>query len=106
MHGLPVEWLLIIISGVVVLSYLFSVISKFIRIPSVLLLLFAGVGLRLLADSSNVAVDLPGSLVEVLGIVGLIMIILEAGLDLKLRKDKIPLIRDTFFSALIIFIIS
>ena len=106
MNGLLVEWLLIIISGIVVLSYFFSVISRYIRIPSVLLLLFAGVGLRVLADSSGVNVSLPASLVEVLGIVGLIMIILEAGLDLKLRRDKIPLIRDTFFSALIIFLIS
>ena len=106
MNGLSVEWLLIIISGMVVLSYFFSVISKFVRIPSVLLLLFAGVGLRLLTNSWGITVNLPPNLVSFLGIVGLIMIILEAGLDLKLRKDKIPLIRDTFFSALIIFLIS
>ncbi|HEX6193935.1 MAG TPA: hypothetical protein VFZ42_16285, partial [Chitinophagaceae bacterium] len=41
-----------------------------------------------------------------LGIVGLIMIVLEAGLDLKLGKDKIKLITDSFFSALVIFVIS
>jgi Kef-type K+ transport system membrane component KefB len=106
MNGLTVEWLLIIVSGMVVMSYFFSVISKFIRVPSVLLLLFTGVGLRILADSTGTKVALPDSLVQLLGIVGLVMIILEAGLDLKLKRDKLSLIRNTFFSALVILLAS
>jgi Kef-type K+ transport system membrane component KefB len=106
MNGLSVEWLLVIIASLVVLSYLFSVVSRHIKVPSVLLLLFTGVGFRMLADSAGIEISFPGSLIEVLGVVGLIMIILEAGLDLKLRRDKLSLIRDTFFSALIIFLIS
>lgn len=106
MKGISVEWLLIIISSVVVVSYLFSLVSKLIRVPSVLLLLFAGVGLRVLADSADLQIDIPAPIVEILGAVGLIMIILEAGLDLKLKKDKVGLIKDTFFSALFIFLMS
>ena len=34
------------------------------------------------------------------------MIVLEAGLDLKLGRDKIKLVRDSFLSATIIFVIS
>ena len=45
-------------------------------------------------------------MVELLGVTGLIMIVLEAGLDLKLSRDKYKLIRDSFFSALVIFVIS
>jgi Kef-type K+ transport system membrane component KefB len=101
-----VEWMLIIVSGMVVMSYFYSVISKFIRIPSVLLLLFTGVCLRILADSTGTKVTLPDSLVQLLGIVGLVMIILEAGLDLKLKKEKLSLIRNTFFSALVILLAS
>lgn len=100
------EWMLIIVSGMVVMSYFYSVISKFIRIPSVLLLLFTGVCLRILADSTGTKVTLPDSLVQLLGIVGLVMIILEAGLDLKLKKEKLSLIRNTFFSALVILLAS
>jgi Kef-type K+ transport system membrane component KefB len=106
MNGLTVEWLLIIVSGMVVMSYFFSVISKFIRVPSVLLLLFTGVGLRILADSTGTKIALPDSLVQLLGIVGLVMIILEAGLDLKLKREKLSLIRNTFFSALVILLVS
>lgn len=106
MGNLNIESLLIIICSLVVLSYLFSILSRYIRVPSVLLLLFAGIAFRLLADAYEIQVILPEMLIEGLGVVGLIMIVLEAGLDLKLGKDKISLIRDSFFSALFIFVIS
>jgi Kef-type K+ transport system membrane component KefB len=43
---------------------------------------------------------------EVLGILGLIMIVLEAGLDLEVNRNKLKLIRNAFFSALIILTLS
>ena len=92
--------------GLVILSYLFSMLSMVIRVPSVLLLLFAGVGFRFLANTYDIDLELPASLVETLGVVGLIMIVLEAGLDLKLSKEKSRLIRDSFFSALVILVLS
>ena len=106
MGNLNTEELLIAICSLVVLSYIFSILSRYIRIPSVLLLLFAGIGLRYLADRFAVDIVFPPKFVEALGLVGLIMIVLEAGLDLKLGRNKLKLIRDSFFSALIIFIIS
>jgi hypothetical protein len=106
MYGLHIEEILILACSLVVLSYVFSILARYIRVPSVLLLLFAGMGFRLLADSYNFTLYLPGPLIEGLGVVGLIMIILEAGLDLKLERKKIPLIRDSFFSALVIFVLS
>ncbi len=106
MSQLIVEEILIILCSVVVLSYIFTIVSKFIRIPSVLLLLFAGIGIRALADAENIQFTIPDILVETLGVVGLIMIVLEAGLDLKLGKDKTKLIRDSLLSALIIFLVS
>ena len=106
MFGLHIEEILILGCCVVVLSYLFSILARYIRVPSVLLLLFAGIALRLVADSNDFQVYLPPTLVEGLGVVGLIMIVLEAGLDLKLEKSKVPLIRNSFFSALVIFVVS
>jgi Kef-type K+ transport system membrane component KefB len=106
MSNVSTELLLILVCSLVVISYLFSILSRYIRIPSVLLLLFAGLGFRLLADHYNSEVSAPAQLVELLGVVGLIMIVLEAGLDLKLGRDKLKLIRDSFFSALIILLIS
>jgi Kef-type K+ transport system membrane component KefB len=106
MAHVSTEVLLIILCGLVVLSYFFSIASRYIRVPSVLLLLFAGLGLRQIADSYQFNFILPPALVEGLGVVGLIMIILEAGLDLKLEKSKKKLIRDSFFTALLLLILS
>lgn len=106
MNDLNSEQYLIVICSLVVLSYVFSIISRYIRIPSVLLLLFAGIGLRYLADSAEMSIAFPARLVEALGVVGLIMIVLEAGLDLKLERKKLKLIRNSFFSALVILILS
>ncbi|MES1217443.1 MAG: cation:proton antiporter [Bacteroidota bacterium] len=106
MDKLNTEEILIVVCSLIVLSYIFSIISRYIRIPSVLLLLFAGIGFRLLAIQYNSSINFSDQLVESLGVVGLIMIVLEAGLDLKLERSKLVLIRDSFFSALFIFAIS
>jgi Kef-type K+ transport system membrane component KefB len=106
MNGLNSEEYLIIICSLIVLSYIFLMISRYIRVPSVLLLLFAGICLRYVADGAGLAVVFHSNLVETLGVVGLIMIVLEAGLDLKLGRNKLKLIRNSFFSALVILILS
>jgi Kef-type K+ transport system membrane component KefB len=106
MGSLKTEELLIVIAGLVVLSYLFSILSRLIRVPSVLLLLFAGIAFRAVSSSYGVNVNFSDQLIESLGVVGLIMIMLEAGLDLKLGKDKLRLIRNSFLSALVIFVLS
>lgn len=106
MGGVSTEVLLMLLCGLVILSYLFSIISQYIRIPSVLLLLFAGIGIRLWANAYGIFLTVPPNLVEGLGVVGLIMIILEAGLDLKLGREKAKMIRDSFFSAFFILLIS
>ena len=106
MGKLNTEELLIAVCALVVLSYLFSIISKYVRVPSVLLLLFAGIGFRAIADAYELNISFSEQLVESLGVVGLIMIVLEAGLDLKLGREKIKTIRDSFLSALVILLIS
>ncbi len=106
MKNLSPELLIIICSCIVVLSYIFSIISRYIRVPSVLLLLAAGIGARLFAENNNLQIVFPEHLTEILGSVGLIMIVLEAGLDLKLGRDKIKLIRNSFLAAVIIFFVS
>lgn len=106
MNPLNTEQILIGLCSLVVLSYLFSIVSRYIRVPSVLLLLFAGVGFRQIAERNDWDVVIPTQIVEILGVVGLIMIVLEAGLDLKLERSKFKLIRDSFLSAFFIFFIT
>ena len=106
MEIMKTDYLLIVICSIVILSYLFSIISRYIKVPSVLLLLFGGILFRWFGDLNNIVLNIPDKMVEILGVIGLIMIVLEAGLDLKLGKDKVVLIRNSFFSALFIFILS
>jgi Kef-type K+ transport system membrane component KefB len=100
------ELLLILLCSLIILSYFFSIISQYVKVPSVLLLLFAGIGFRAVADANGFTLLLPGSVVEGLGVVGLIMIVLEAGLDLKLSREKGKLILDSFLAALVILVVS
>ena len=94
-------WIITAASVVVIISYFFNLISRRTNFPSVLLLLILGMliksGLILAGFSSfNLA-----SVLEFLGIIGLIMIVLEAALDLKFSKEKAPLIFKAFLIALL-----
>lgn len=106
MENLSALTVLFSVCGLIILSYLFSVLNRMTRIPSVLLLLGTGILLRYLSDSLGFPFHIPPAAVEILGTVGLIMIVLEAGLDLEVTKSKLPLIRNSFFSALVIFLVS
>jgi Kef-type K+ transport system membrane component KefB len=102
MIDLQTEVILIVICTVVVLSYLFSIASRYVRVPSVLMLMASGIVIRIAGDYFGWSAQLPQKLIEMLGVVGLIMIVLEAGLDLKLSREKLPLIRNSLLSAVIL----
>jgi cell volume regulation protein A len=84
--------IIVSLSVCIVLSYFFSEIAKRTNIPSVLMLIVAGVGLgQFLNFYPEYNVNFFPYL-KVLGTVGLIMIVLEGALDLELSKEKKPLI--------------
>ena len=85
---------------ILILSYQFNWISKISRIPSVLLLILLGIGIRIGLDYLDVRTGDLMSLLQVIGIVGLIMIVLEASLELELKREKRTLILKSFFLAL------
>lgn len=92
----------IAISLVIIVSYCFNYISKKTNIPSVLLLIALGIGFQELLKQANI--DLSNyvmAALELLGIVGLIMIVLEGSLDLELKKEKKSLLIKSFFVALL-----
>lgn len=81
--------ILIALALVVILSYLFNLLSRATRIPSVLMLLTTGLALRALSEGplQGRIPDVQPAL-EVLGSIGLIMIVLEAALDLELVREN------------------
>ncbi|MEK6152068.1 cation:proton antiporter [Flavobacteriaceae bacterium 3-367] len=86
--------LIIEASVILILSFLFNGISKRTNIPSVLLLIILGVILQFfLKYFTSEQVNFFPAL-EVLGIVGLIMIVLEAALELELKREKmVPILK-------------
>lgn len=92
-HG-PQDYL-IALALIVILSYFFNILSKLTRIPSVLMLISTGVGITYALKSFGGPAVEEASLrpiLEILGTVGIIMIVLEAALDLELTRDKRHLI--------------
>lgn len=106
MGNLSAGFIIIILSTIVIVSYLFSILSNYIKVPSVLLLLLTGVAARYVSDQQGWGVVIPEKVVELLGAVGLVMIVFEAGLDLRLAKNKVSLIRNSFFAAMFVFLLS
>ena len=96
--------ILIGLSLAVILSYVFNLAARATRVPSVLLLLLSGIGLQQLSAYVGYAPRIPKTLLELFGIIGLIMIVLEGALDLRLTRDKVPLIRRSFLAALLMLV--
>ncbi len=93
--------IIIACSVIVILSYLFNIISRRTSIPSVLLLISTGIVINLAFRIFHVDGLNFMPVLELLGIVGLIMIVLEASLDLRLTREKRGLIWRSFLIAFI-----
>ncbi len=94
------------ISLLVIFSYMFDVLSRKIRIPSVLLLILTGIGLHYGLNLLGIEVPDLHTWVNVLGLIGLLLIVLEAALDLKLTRKKLPMILQAFLMALVILLVT
>lgn len=91
---------LIILSALVIFSYLFDLVASKTKLPSVLLLLVLGIGLRILVDKLQIHTFNFLQILPALGTVGLILIVFEGSLELKYAKDKNKVIKGAFLSAL------
>lgn len=98
--------LIIEVSVIIILSFLFNGISKKTNIPAVLMLISLGIILQyILQYFTSEPIDFFPFL-EVLGIVGLIMIVLEAALELELKREKLVPILKSLAIALISLMLS
>lgn len=100
---------IVLIAGsiLVTLSYVFDLASKKFKIPSVLFLIGTGMLIKVVANAYNYDItDQFFDALQLLGIIGLIMIVLEAAVELKLSPSKIDIIKNSTLMALLILIIS
>ncbi len=99
-------YLIISICLVIILSYIYGIIAKRFNIPSVLLLILTGIIIRYTMEFKGFEILNVYNFLEIVGLVGLIMIVLEATLDLKLKREKVVLIVKSFFTALVILLLT
>lgn len=84
---------------------MFTKLAQRTNIPSVLMLIILGFGFKEFMEIKGILYDFSNTL-EVLGIIGLIMIVLEAALDLELRREKWAVIRNSFLVAFLSLLVS
>ena len=93
--------LIILFSATIIVSYFFNIYAKKSGIPAVLMLIVSGVLINFALIISGIEKPNLFPILEVLGVVGLILIVLEAALDLELLKEKIGVITKSLLVATI-----
>ncbi|GAB3781318.1 hypothetical protein GCM10028818_35170 [Spirosoma horti] len=93
--------LIIVLSLSVLISYGFDLFSSRFKTPSVLLLLLLGMLTRQATQYFDVQVPYVNAILPTLGTLGLILIVLEGGLDLELHTDRLSVLRRTLLASLL-----
>lgn len=93
--------IIIACSLIVIISFVFNWVADKTNIPSVLMLIGLGIGIQFLARKQGINEKELGldAILEILGNVGLVFIVLEAALDLKLERKKLRLLVQSFATA-------
>lgn len=76
------------IAAAVLLSYWYSHLARRFQLPSVMLLVATGVAARVATHAYAVTVTPPPQVLPVLGTIGLVLIVLEGALDLRLDTGR------------------
>lgn len=93
-------------SLILLLSSFYNLLARRTNIPSVLLLIATGILIsQALVKGGVDQLNIMPAL-EILGIIGVIMIVLEAALDLRISREKLPMIFRSFMVALICLLAS
>ncbi|MBP6455233.1 MAG: cation:proton antiporter [Chitinophagaceae bacterium] len=93
--------IIITISLLLLLAYVFDITASKTKIPSVILLLVLGFAVKIITENLNIAVPDLNPILPILGTIGLILIVLEGSLELEINKSKLPLIFKSSLVALL-----
>ena len=99
--------ILIVLPLLIVFSYIFDLIARKTKFPSVILLMFTGILIRIGTTVYGInEFGFLDNLIPVLGTIGLILIVLEGALELDITAEKLPVIIKGFLAAGIILILN
>ncbi len=97
------NYIILVLCIVVILSYIFDISGRYSKIPGVIFLILLGIALQLIVKALNLNIPNLKPVLPVIGTLGLIMIVMEASLDLSIEKRKKILIIKSIFSAFLLF---
>lgn len=95
------SYIIITISVLLLLAYIFDISSSKTKIPSVILLLALGFTVRKGADLFFITIPDLTPILPILGTIGLILIVLEGSLEVEINSSKLALIGKSSIMALI-----
>ena len=93
--------IIISLCGLLLLSYLFDLSAAKTRIPTVILLIALGWGVKQASIFFNFQGHNLSPILPLLGTVGLVLIVLEGSLELEINASKLPLVAKSSLIALI-----
>jgi len=99
------NYIILALCLIVFLAYIFDITSKYTRIPGIILLILLGLVIQILTDITGLKIPNLKPFLPVIGTIGLILIVLEASLDLKLERKKSRLILNSVISAATLFLV-
>jgi len=97
------NYIILALCLIIIVAYIFDITSKYTKIPGVGMLILLGIGIQLLVDNTGFSMPNMKPLLPVIGTLGLILIVMEASLDIKLSKEKTGLVLKSIFSAFFLF---
>jgi potassium/hydrogen antiporter len=97
------NYIILALCVIIILAYIFDLSSRFSKIPGVILLIMLGMAIQLISRSTGLEIPNLKPVLPVIGTLGLIMIVMEASLDIELRRNKRGLIIKSVSAAFILF---
>lgn len=98
------QYIIILISILIIFSYLFDLFARKTKFPSVILLMVTGIVGRTVADYFGYEILYMDQLIPLMGSIGLVLIVLEGALELEVTKKKLKIIGRSFLSALTLLV--
>ena len=99
------NYIILALCSIILIAYLFDLSGRFSKIPGVLLLILMGMGIRIISAYTGFVIPNLRPVLPVIGTLGLIMIVMEASLDIHLKKEKKGLLVSSVSSALILLLV-
>ena len=97
------NYIILALCVLILLAYLFDITSRYTKIPGVILLIGLGIVIQVLVSTTGIKIPDMQPLLPVIGTVVLVLIVMEASMDLKLGRNKLGLIIKSASAAIFLF---